>query len=355
MRKLLFLALVVISIQFTAKSQNPYAEAIVTLEKNPTGDIDELVAIVTNPAHAQYLNSKPKTGYKNLQQAINLSITYANKGWLQTENCTQILNAFSNQGMDFSNSGKESVSDNLLQQYVYDYNYKYQNVGLIIYQEILHRGYDPFIIPDKKGLSMFGFAIKHTETGSYYLDELVKTIDMNSYTESLNMSPFIWLTSNPSSENLLALRHLIFYDKDLNINERFDDGKTSAFDRAVALNNIDLANLLIEGGLDLRAICQSCASENYLHRIALYNALDIFNTFPANEVEDLINQADVNGKSPIFWALENENPELAIAYAKAGADLELKNNEGESVMQVANRYAEANQAFIIVGREILDN
>ena len=354
MRKLLFLALVLISLPGTVKSQNSFTEAISTLEKNPIASIDDLIAIVSDPAYAQFLNPKAKTGYKNLQRVINLSISYADKDWLKPENCSRILDSFADQGMDFSISGKEAVSSNLLQEYVFDYNYNYQNVGLIIYREILKRGYDPFHLPDKKGKSMFGFAIEQTESGSYYLDEVIKAYNMNSSNESLRMSPFIWLTSNPTTENIVALKHLILYDTNLNINERFDDGKTSAFDRAVALTNTDLAMVLIEGGIDLEATCQSCASENYLHRIALYNSIDVFNMIPANIVEQLINQPDINGKSPIFWALENENAELAISFANAGADLALKNNDGISVMQVANQYAEANHAFILIGREIMD-
>ena len=58
MRKLLFWALVLISLPVTVKSQNSFTEAISTLEKNPIASIDDLIAIVSDPAYAQLLNPK---------------------------------------------------------------------------------------------------------------------------------------------------------------------------------------------------------------------------------------------------------------------------------------------------------
>jgi hypothetical protein len=333
-------------------AQNPFLNSMEAMEKRSDAGINDLLDILSNPGNTSYLNPKAKTGRVNLDRVLEDLIRYSRKDWVQVSLITEIFTTFSSEGMDFSRKGKDVDGFHVLQKYVYQYDYQYQNIGLLIYEAILLEGFDPFFAPDKKSLSMLDYAVNQISTGSVYLDVLIRHIDFNKKADELRESPFIWFTSKPTAERQLALTHLTLYDKDLDINQRSEEDKTSAFDRAIVYNEMLLANILIKAGIDLTTVCKVCAFENYLHRIALHNATNVFATLPTEIIARLINQADINGKTPIFWALENENSELAIEFARAGANLNHKANNGKNVMETAMANEKANHTFILMSQQI---
>lgn len=343
----LYFTLAILLSQAAVWGQGSFMQAVEGLHKNPASTVDDLVALVADPAYARQLNPKAKTGLKNLRLVYNQLINYSRtQQWVTAVQAGHILAVFARQGVDFTSTAKNSAATMLLTEFVYDYRYKYQNIGMLIFENILQQGYDPYFVPEKTQYSMFYFAVLQVSTTSFYLDKLIENTNLNQVSHHLGASPFIFLASNLNDNNIRALDHIILYDNDLNINERTEDGKTSAFDRAIAFKSVALAQTLISGNIDLLAVCQVCAAENYLHRMALYDSLEIFKIMPQGVIKKLINQPDVNGQTPVFWALKNGQARLAIAFAEAGADLTLKDAAGLSVMNVARLNAAANHAFL---------
>ena len=331
--------------------QQSFMDGLATIKKNKNATPAEVVALVTNPEFALELNAKGKSGHKNLIQVIDLFIEQSARHWVVQSQLDTIFAAFAGQGVDFIYSGKGSISNMLLTKYVYNRTYQYQNLGLLIFEELLLIGLDPFAVPVKSTYSMFTFAVGQIDYTSFYLDRIIAKYNFNTHVTPLQASPFMWLASYANRQGLNSLKHVILYDTDLDINERAENGKTSAFDRAIATGNTALAEVLIAGGINLLALCEACAAENYLHRIALYDSMEIFRILPNEVIEKLINQRDANGKTPIFWALENGQAQLAIAFTEAGADLTIVDASGLSVMNVAYLNAEANRPFLKVAGE----
>ncbi len=215
MKKTIFLAIALISLTLASRAQNAFLDELDTIDKGSTSSVADLINIITKSENGQFLNPKEKTGQKNLAYCLTNLITYSQYNWLQLDQINSVLESFGSQGMDFSEKGKQNISGILLQKFVYGYKYEYQNIGMLIYEALLVQGFDPYFLPDKKSVSMFDYAIQELGIGSEYFDILVKHVDFNTYAKELEASPYLWLSANPTEENLAALQHLVLYDKDL--------------------------------------------------------------------------------------------------------------------------------------------
>ncbi len=281
-----------------------------------------------------------------LRLVLNDLLVYARQEWVNQQDIDELLGAFAGSGFSFVRKDKRNSSYALLQEYVYEYEYLYQNIGLMIFDGLLRQGVDPFYVAVKNQPSAFVFSLDRLAVETSYFDLIINHVNFNSSQSALDDSPFMWLAGRGHPQYLTAIRHLIDYDSTLNINQRAEAGKTTAFDRAIALDDTALASILIAADTDLLAVCAVSAGENYLHRIALHNAQQILAMVPKDMVDSLINSPDDNGRTPIFWALSAGYCQMAIALLKAGADLDHQTPQGQTVLDAAYQNTRANREFI---------
>ncbi len=326
--------------------ENPFTQSLQELRAHPNTTPWQLVALVGDPAYSSYLSPDQKTGMKMLRLVLNDLLVYSRQEWVRQQDMDDLLGSFAAGGFDFTRKEKNNSSYTLLQEFVYDQEYLYQNVGLMLFDGLLRLGVDPFYTATKNQPSAFTFSLDRLVSETSYFDLIINHVDFNHYQSALADSPFLWLAGHGHPHYLTAIRQLVDYDSTLNINYRAEGGKTTVFDRAIALDDTALARLLITANMDLLAICDICAGENYLHRIALYDARYILGILPKELVASLINAPDVNGRTPIFWALGAGYCQMAIALLKAGADLNYQTPDGETVMDVAYKNSKANREFV---------
>lgn len=115
------------------------------------------------------------------------------------------------------------------------------------------------------------------------------------------------------------------------LNHRIYSQHTSLYEIA----NYEIAKFMVENGVDLEQPCPVCNHETLLHRISWIES--------AGKAKLLIdaganvNAIDDNGKSPLMWALENDNAELAVLLINAGAKTTLADNKGKSIQDYAKK------------------
>lgn len=154
----------------------------------------------------------------------------------------------------------------------------------------------------------------------------------------------------PNSYLMDVYTNLIYFDESFKImhqlggslNHRIYKQHTSLYEIA----NYDMAKYMIENGVDIEQPCPVCNQETLLHRVSWIESVEkakLLVNAGAN-----VNAIDDNGKSPLMWALENDNADLAVLLIKAGASTSIVDTKGKSV-QDYERYISA-----LVGTELED-
>lgn len=169
-----------------------------------------------------------------------------------------------------------------------------------------------------------------TMVNEFISPELINSLDERGNT------PLIIAVRNSSYDVALLL---INYGANLDIKNKIDSSNTnlSLFSEYTALmyasfnENIALMNLLIDRGADLTIT-------NDKNKTALDIAIDMKRfTSIATLNKDLINKpADINGNTLVMLACKQNIYHRVSFLIEKGADLFIKNNDGESVLDVLN-------------------
>lgn len=87
----------------------------------------------------------------------------------------------------------------------------------------------------------------------------------------------------------------------------------------------------------------------YLHSAMIGNTTDVVRALIAHS-RDQINRKDSSGNTPLFYAIKNNNRVLADLCIRHGADIQVVNNEGESLVHWAARYGKRDMINHIIDR-----
>jgi len=128
----------------------------------------QLVSLVGNPAYKPYLSPNQKTGMKMLRLVLNDLLVCARQEWVRQQDMDSLLAAFATGGFDFASKEKNNSSYALLGEFVYDYEYIYQNVGLMLFDGLLRQGVDPFYAATKNQPSALVFSLDRLAVETSY-------------------------------------------------------------------------------------------------------------------------------------------------------------------------------------------
>ena len=153
-------------------------------------------------------------------------------------------------------------------------------------------------------------------------------------------SPLIYALEE-SKKNFTIIEYLINNGSDLNYIS--DDGNVP-LSMALDLKNIEIIKLLINNGSNINDLNYS-TKENCLHISVLYGLKEIVE-FVLKKYSNLIDSKNINGKTPLFYAVDVGNLEIIKILLNNGADIDIKQNDGLNVLIYAINYKNINVNII---------
>lgn len=144
-----------------------------------------------------------------------------------------------------------------------------------------------------------------------------------------------------STKNFSIIEYLI--NNGSNINYICDNGSVP-LSIALELKNIEIIKLLINKGSNINLYYSD--KSNCLHMSIIYELKNIVE-FTLKKYPTLIDSKNINGETPLFYAVERGNLEIIKILLNNGADIDIKRNDGLNVLTFGIKYEIINKVNII--------